>query len=68
MKFLFILVLLTTNITAKSSEDTDSHEENSKHHAYNNHIALFLGSTSYYNKSKSYFSMMKIISFNFLEI
>lgn len=52
MKFLFILVLLTISITAQSSENIDSHEENSKHIIHHNHIALFIGGTSFSRRVK----------------
>jgi len=57
LKFLFILVLLTISITAQSSENIASHEENSKHILHHNHVALFLGGTTFYKNSESHFSI-----------
>lgn len=57
MKFLFILFLLTISITAQSSEDTDSHKENSHHIIHHNHIALFIGGTSFFQESENHFSL-----------
>ena len=56
MKFLFIMVLATISINAQTSNH-NSHDENSKHHAYHNHIALFLGGTTFYQNSGSHFSL-----------
>lgn len=57
MKLLFILVLLTISITAQSSENIASHEENSEHNLHHNHVALFLGGTTFYKNNQSYFSL-----------
>lgn len=57
MKFLFILVLLTISITAQSSENIDSHRQNVQHIAYHNHVAIFFGSTTFFRKGESYFSV-----------
>ena len=42
--------------TSEKAKD-NSHEEKSKHHAYNSHIALFLGATTFYKNNESYFSI-----------
>ena len=57
MKFLLILFLLTISTTAQSSENIDSHEENSEHKLHHNHVAFFLGGTTFYKNNQSYFSM-----------
>ena len=57
MKFLFVLVLLTISITAQSTENIESHEENSKHIIHNNHIAIFLGGTSFFKEDENHFSV-----------
>ena len=51
------MVLLTISITAQSSEDTDSHKENTQHIIHHNHLALFLGGTSFFKESENHFSL-----------
>ena len=57
MKFLVILVLVTIIINAQSSENIDSHNENSKHILHHNHAAIFLGGTTFFKKGESHFSV-----------
>jgi len=57
MKFLVILVFVPISINAQSSEVANSLEENSKHILHHNHVAIFLGSTTFFKKGESHFSV-----------
>lgn len=51
-----IIFVISFTINGQSSENTDS-EKNDFQHAHHNHVALFLGSTTFYNTGESHFSL-----------
>ena len=56
-RFLVVIIcVLPFTIKGQSSENTDS-EKVESHKAYHSHVALFLGSTTFYKNDKSYFSV-----------
>ena len=54
---MFIGISIISAGSNSEKANNNSHEENSKHHAYNSHIVLFLGGTTFYKNSASYFSI-----------
>jgi len=57
MNILIIMVCITISISAQSTKDIASHKENSQHIIHNNHIALFIGGTSFFKESQNHFSL-----------
>lgn len=51
-----IIFVISFTINGQSSENTDP-VNNDSHHAHHNHVALFLGSTTFYNTGESHFSL-----------
>lgn len=60
MKFSFIVVLLVftfLNLTGKSNNKTESNQNHSQHQINHNHVAIFLGGTTFFKKGESHFSV-----------
>lgn len=57
MKIFIFLIFIIVTTNAQSFENNDLHKENRQHHAYHNHVALFLGGTTFYKNNESHFSL-----------
>ncbi|MCK5456623.1 MAG: hypothetical protein KAI45_05800 [Melioribacteraceae bacterium] len=60
MKFFLLLgfiIFILDSTNAQSSKNDNSHKENSQHILHHNHVAIFLGSTTFFKKGESHFSV-----------
>ena len=58
IRFIFVIIfVIPLTINGQSSENTESLNTESQHEAHHNHVALFLGSTTFYNTGENHFSL-----------